>query len=1258
MSSETYTYEVTNVGVSYSTVTTTAYTIDVTGTSSSSSTHTLPGTDTVTMTETNTVTNSQTNTITVTDTGESYETATYNDTTTQEVLNQTQSVQTNTITVTDVTVIGGNTVTITETSNWTDTWTYETTQTATETTSSLDSNTGTANTTTQETVTYTETQTNEQTHTETYETTTTDSVLVEVTETITETITETLWDYDHITDSWTETWTETYTVTVTHTESNTESPQPPDFVSPVEPDAYTFNVYSLATDDIYTFTVTDPDNAQTELTIEPVISLPVGFLLQDSVLKFDTNNAPAVGTYTFDLKVTDPSNLSDTANVVVYVESDQNLPPAFGQSAYTFDLVEGATGAVGTVNATDPDDTVDPNDVDYSLDPQDPDAADFEIDASTGQISLKTGVTAVVGAYTFTVFAQDGNDPAGGVGSATVTINVTANQVDLPPVFDEHPYTFQSVAVLEVHAIDPDDPVEAEKDNIIYSIWPSDDPAHANDHAKFEVLVSSLGFITAKPGESFEGDYYEFKVVAEDGNDPNGGYDETLVQISLIHNDPPQFTSYVAGGGGNPITFDASKTAYDIGPINHLWNYPNGGGLVTLVVEDDGPDSELEFKILGDSGPWIIDNTGYITIDTRQNTANFDTILPPGVTYNFHVIVRDAYGDFDDATVTITTAGEMGQAGQDDQYEIVAYLGSGTAPAHTFDVLANDNLSGNPRIVNVLLPPAEQGTVSVTSGNKIRFRPAPGFFGQVAFQYYAEYGVSGNHHTTDYINVTIDVGVTAFDSLQYYKKVDYSTPSGETVLQVHAESLYANVTYNIQSDEALPFEIDSDTGVITLEGDLTVGHEYVFTVYADDGFSGPPASTEVTLRVGEPPRYFDTSRQVIRYETSKHLQVGDVLISLLFEEPDGETVVVNYTSSTVPGAQLEIGDGVARLVVTEDIPNAAAYFAQNGGVFSLQITDENRDGVAQVEVEIRGTGQSIFQLNSYNFLITEATQNNDSIGTIHVNQDVDSLFADLPLYSFLRFETSVSRTNNQNQQSVDTGFINVIVSDAEGLRQAIADLPPGDETLDATLSAQAGSVNDSTQLIVGQAYSPQRLNTEVQNYLNRWLTNMLSHIDSQQRNAQRVYDGHINDFLSRVNAEQLQVNAIADLFLFAGSAMTAFGPTAPAGVVFLGGTTVAKLMANAAIENQINGLQAAQDRYEEELNNVRDQTVVKATDFHDGFASEWSNLQTDIQMLPLSQQLDAIEDFLRKLHEKMPIPTITTDSVGELYGAALDEAGQ
>ena len=249
-------------------------------------------------------------------------------------------------------------------------------------------------------------------------------------------------------------------------------------------------------------------------------------------------DAPAGTRLVFQLTVTDRDGERDADTVTVTVveppaepEPEPNQAPAFdeGESAQRA-LAENTDAGrpIGTpVTAVDPDGDA----LTYGLSGND--AASFTMDADTGQLLTKEGVTydyETKPTYSLTVTAEDGNG-----GSAAVAVTIALTDVDEAepnnaPIFDEGSETTRTLAEnagvgqpvgAPVAALDQDG------DALTYTL-------SGDDAASFDIDADT-GQLRTKEGVTYD---YEsqptYSVTADDGN---GGEASIAVTIALTDED-------------------------------------------------------------------------------------------------------------------------------------------------------------------------------------------------------------------------------------------------------------------------------------------------------------------------------------------------------------------------------------------------------------------------------------------------------------------------------------------------------------------------------------------------------------------------------------------------------------------------------------------------------------------------------------------------------------------------------------------------
>ncbi len=238
----------------------------------------------------------------------------------------------------------------------------------------------------------------------------------------------------------------------------------------------------------------------------------------------------------FQLTVTDKEGVSDSDTMTVTVTGDvpdTNDPPVFdaGPSA-AFSLSENTvTGEnVGLpLTAQDPDNDV----LTYSL--SDTDAASFDIDAASGQLTTREGVIydyETQQTYEVTVTASDGNG-----GSATISVTVSVTDANDPPVFDAGPSAAFSLSENTVAGENVGEPLTAtdpDEDTLTYSL-------SGDDAASFD-LNAATGQLTTREGVTYDYETQAAYAVAVTAEDPDGASASIAVTVSLTDaNDAPTF---------------------------------------------------------------------------------------------------------------------------------------------------------------------------------------------------------------------------------------------------------------------------------------------------------------------------------------------------------------------------------------------------------------------------------------------------------------------------------------------------------------------------------------------------------------------------------------------------------------------------------------------------------------------------------------------------------------------------------------------
>lgn len=346
-----------------------------------------------------------------------------------------------------------------------------------------------------------------------------------------------------VTDSGTPALSDTATVTITLSDAND---------APVAADAaYTVAENSAVGTVVGTYAATDPDATAPDNTLtyaitggndDGVFAIDASSgeltIADNALLDFET-------TPVFALQVTATDGgtpaLSDTATVTVTLVEVNEAPTL---PAATRDVVEGSpigTPVGAPIAGIDPDTTAPNNTLTYAITAGNTGNA-FQIDATTGQISVAGAVTSATPVYTLTIEVTDGG---GLTGSGTVTITVT--DVNDAPSFVAGPdqTSLEDAGPLTgtpdpwATAIDDNDPTVQALTFIVT----------ATDPSLFAVqpAISPTGTLIYEAAPDANGSTQVTVVLQDDGGTALGGVDTSAPQTFTITvgavNDAPLFTA-------------------------------------------------------------------------------------------------------------------------------------------------------------------------------------------------------------------------------------------------------------------------------------------------------------------------------------------------------------------------------------------------------------------------------------------------------------------------------------------------------------------------------------------------------------------------------------------------------------------------------------------------------------------------------------------------------------------------------------------
>jgi outer membrane protein OmpA-like peptidoglycan-associated protein len=587
---------------------------------------------------------------------------------------------------------------------------------------------------------------------------------------------------------------------------NVQNNNPPDAVAdefPVAEDSGATVLDVLANDSFA------PD-ANEQLTVTAVTQPASGgsVTLQGGLVSFTPSpnyNGPVTFTYT----VSDGNGGTDTATVTVNVTA-VNDPPTAAADTVTVTEDGGATVVDVLANDTFAPDANEQLTVTAVTQP-----------ASGGSVTLQGGVVSFTpapnynGPVTFSYTVSDGN---GGTNTATVTVNVTAENDAPDAVADAFPVAEDSgPTVVDVLANDSFAPDANEQLTVTAVTQPAtggtvtlvngevsftpapdyngpvtftytvSDGNGGTDTATVTINVTAVNDAPTGVADTFstvaEGGPTTLDVLANDSSAPDANEQLTVTAVTQPANGG---TVSVAPNGAGVVFTPAPGYS---GPVTFTYTVSDGNGgstevSVTVNVQEGNhpPDAVADaVTVEEDSGATVVDVLAndstapdaneQLTVTAVTQPASGGTVtlqggvvsFTPAPNYNgtvtFSYTVSDGNGGTDTATITVTvTAVNDAPTGVADSFPV----GVNNGPT-TLDVLANDSAAPDANetlTVTAVTQPATGGTVSVApNGAGVVFTPAPGYSGPVTFTYTVSDGNGGSTEVT----VTVDVGFVDSD---------------------------------------------------------------------------------------------------------------------------------------------------------------------------------------------------------------------------------------------------------------------------------------------------------------------------------------------------------------------------------------------------------------------------------------------------------------------------------------------------------------
>lgn len=417
----------------------------------------------------------------------------------------------------------------------------------------------------------------------------------------------------------------------------------------------------------------------------------------------------SVENYTLTIQVEDGLNTSTTETISISVNDlNDNAPVIAG--AQTFSVDENAADAtsLGTVVASDAD-TVGGL-TNWAITSGNDDGV-FAIDASTGELTVTDNTNLdfeSTGSYTLSIEVQDGTNT-----SSTQTVTVSVNDINESPTItltpvvttiDENADTSSAITVATITV--NDDGLGTETLTL-----------SGADEGMFEIDGNNLRLKAGVTLDFESNASLDVTVSVDDASIPGTPDDSQSHTITVQdRNDPATGDAVISGTNveGETLSVDVSSIADEdgLGPFTYQWTRDGvaigGANAATYVIDTDDIGSVIR-----------------VEVSFTDGGVNGETIVSAPTATIVAANVAPTLSDYQ-------TAGTTGQP------KVV--------PASVFESLADD-LDGD-SLTAILVTPPSSGTVTVMPSGLFTFTPAPGFVGQVTFEWMANDGLVNSNVAT------------------------------------------------------------------------------------------------------------------------------------------------------------------------------------------------------------------------------------------------------------------------------------------------------------------------------------------------------------------------------------------------------------------------------------------------------------------------------------------------------------------------------
>jgi hypothetical protein len=715
-----------------------------------------------------------------------------------------------------------------------------------------------------------------------------------------------------------------------------------------------------------------------DIVDEDTVSSTVDFYLSDDangvfqinsegIVTF-TDGTPEAGTYQIAIIAYDGVNESQSKTIDITVaepDSVNNNAPEVDIAASSGSVSESidSTTPIATVQYTDSD-PVDGTEV-YTFALTNDAGGLFEIDVNTGVITLAAGQSLDyenTSSHTVTVTVSDG----------TNTSTATDLTIDVNDVNDNAPIISSgtSVNINELATIN----------TVLHQVIFTDaDIVNGNTHYSISdgpFQIDSAGQITLKPGQSldFESvDRYQVTVAVNDGVNTSASQTITFTVIDSNDQAPElaEFTSQTVAENLSDSSVIVSASASDADSTGETISYQltdNSGGL---------------FEINASTGDIRLANGQ--TLDYEAATSHTVTVIATdGSNHSSEQILTINVSDVNDVAPTITSDNntETAESAQTDQVlHTVTFEDSDTSMV-TFSIVTD---SSN------LFEVDTSGAIRLQAGKSLDFETDTSH--SLIVEISDGVQTSQQSITINVVDVNDNAPLittsTAIDVAESISDSDII----HTVAYQDADSTADTFTYSLVSDPDSLFEIDSDTGEISLRNgssldfETAISHNLVIAV--SDGIH--TTKQNLLINVANVDDEAPVISSVSEIQVLENLSSGASI--LIVEASDNTSSELTYTLSSNPDGKFAIdsASGEITLADSQTLDHGAA--AQH--IIQVTVTDEANNSTNQIitiNVELLDDLNNITPIildgDAATFSVNEDVAAGQSFGALQL-QDID-----------------------------------------------------------------------------------------------------------------------------------------------------------------------------------------------------------------------------------------------------------------------------